>query len=247
VFRTNVLRNAIPREPVYSNLEMDTHAETCVLGLNFTILHYTGRECDVAPYTEVYESVKAVPIVSGATAWTDEGTGLTYILVIIEGLWMADTVAASLINQINFEFTAQRCKIPFGGKMFVKDTDDFVMIPMCAEGTNICIKTRTPTQEELDSCHPIHLTSDREWEPNDIKFLEIAAVHRDVNVFRRDNREGFAQGELYNVDSFRRRLIASCRVTTPRIASVVRDVHAPSTFQTEKRRSGVTPEDLADR
>jgi hypothetical protein len=98
VFRTNVLRNAIPREPVYSNLEMDTHAETFVLGLNFTILHYTGRECDVAPYNEVYESVKAVPIVSGATAWTDEGTGLTYILVIIEGLWMADTVAASLIN-----------------------------------------------------------------------------------------------------------------------------------------------------
>jgi hypothetical protein len=39
------------------------------------ILHYTGRECDVSPYTEVYESVKVVPIVSGATAWTDEETG----------------------------------------------------------------------------------------------------------------------------------------------------------------------------
>jgi hypothetical protein len=45
----NVLHNAIPREPVYSNPEMDTHADTCVLGPNFIILHYTGRECDVSP------------------------------------------------------------------------------------------------------------------------------------------------------------------------------------------------------
>jgi hypothetical protein len=86
VSRTNALRNAIPREPVYSALEMDTHADTCVLGPNFMILHYTGRKCGVSPYTEVYESVKAVPFVSGATAWTDEGTGITYIFVINEGL-----------------------------------------------------------------------------------------------------------------------------------------------------------------
>jgi hypothetical protein len=73
------MSNAIPREPVYSMLEMDTHADTRVLGPNFVILHYTSRECDVSPYTEVYENVKAVPIVSGATAWTDERTGSTYI------------------------------------------------------------------------------------------------------------------------------------------------------------------------
>jgi hypothetical protein len=98
VSRTNVLSNAIPREPVHSTLEMDTHADTCVLGPNFVILHYTGRECDVSLYTEVYESVKAVPIVSGATAWTNVETGLSYILAINEGLWMHDTVRASLIN-----------------------------------------------------------------------------------------------------------------------------------------------------
>jgi hypothetical protein len=62
VSRTNVLSNAIPREPVHSTLEMDTHADTCVLRPNIVILHYKGRECDLSPYTEVYESVKAVPI-----------------------------------------------------------------------------------------------------------------------------------------------------------------------------------------
>jgi hypothetical protein len=103
------MRNNIPREPVYSTLEMDTHADTCVLGPNFIVLNYTGRECDVSPYTEVHESVKAVPIVRGATAWTDEGTGSTYILVINEGLWMPDTVTASL-TRIDFEPTARRYK-----------------------------------------------------------------------------------------------------------------------------------------
>jgi hypothetical protein len=67
VSRANALRNVIPREPVHSSIEMDTHADTCVLGPNFIVLHYTGRECDVSPYTEVYENVKAVPIVK----WSD--------------------------------------------------------------------------------------------------------------------------------------------------------------------------------
>ena len=68
VHRTKALSNAIPRDSIHSTLEMDTHADTCVLGPNFIILNYTGVECDVSPYTEAYESVKADSIVSGATA-----------------------------------------------------------------------------------------------------------------------------------------------------------------------------------
>jgi hypothetical protein len=121
VSRTNGMFNAIPREPVHSTLEMDTHADTCVLGPNFVILHYTSRECDVSPYTEVYESVTAVPIVSGATAWTDKRTGLTYILVVNEALWMPDTVTSSLINpnQLRaYGITVQ--DNPFAGPMYRK-------------------------------------------------------------------------------------------------------------------------------
>jgi hypothetical protein len=162
---------------------MDTHADTCVLGPNFVILHFTGRECDVSPYTEVYESVKAVPIVSGATAWTDEETGLTYILVINDGLWMPSTVQASLINPNQLRahgITVQ--DNPFAGPMSIcnEGDEDALCIPMFATGTNICVKTRTPTQEELDSCTHIQLTSDREWEPNDIKFPQIGAICRDA-------------------------------------------------------------------
>jgi hypothetical protein len=107
---------------------------------------------------------------------------------------MPNTVAAVLINPNQLRTHGKEVQ-DNPGTMFVKDTDEYVMIPMYAEGTNICIKTRTPTKVKLVSCNHIHLTSDREWEPNDIKYPEIAAVHRDVDVFRRDYGEDFAPGE----------------------------------------------------
>jgi hypothetical protein len=51
------------------------------------------------------------------------------------------------------------------------------------------------------------------------------------------------QGEIYNVLGFSQRLIASCRV---QCAEDVRDLPITPTFQTEERRSSVTPEQLAD-
>jgi hypothetical protein len=79
-------------------MELDSHADTVVLGRNCVILSYTGRECDVSPYTDVYDAIKGVPIVSGATAWTSQSTGDTYILVFNEALWMGDTMDHSLLN-----------------------------------------------------------------------------------------------------------------------------------------------------
>jgi hypothetical protein len=82
-------------------------------------LHKSSVRC--SPYTEVYESVKAVPIVPGATVWTDERTGSTYTLVVNEGLRMPDTVTASLIdtNKLRaYGITVQGS--PFAGPMYIK-------------------------------------------------------------------------------------------------------------------------------
>jgi hypothetical protein len=32
-------------------------------------MHYTGKECDVTPYTDAYEAISNVPIVQAATAY----------------------------------------------------------------------------------------------------------------------------------------------------------------------------------
>ena len=83
---------------VYNKMEMDSHADTVVLGRNCVILSYTGRECDVSPYTDSYEAIKGVSIVTGATAWTSQVDGQTYILVFNEALWMGDVLDHSLLN-----------------------------------------------------------------------------------------------------------------------------------------------------
>ena len=79
-------------------MEMDSHADTIVLGSNAIILHYTSRVCDVSPYSNSYEPIKNVPIVTGATAVTSGATAETVILVFNEAIWMGDHLQHSLLN-----------------------------------------------------------------------------------------------------------------------------------------------------
>ena len=64
---------------IYNRMELDSHADTVVLGNNCLVLNYTNRECDVAPYTDTYQAIFNVPIVTGATAYTSPTTGDTFI------------------------------------------------------------------------------------------------------------------------------------------------------------------------
>ena len=66
--------------------DLDSHADTIVLGRNSAILQYTGRECDVAPYSDSYKPIHNVPIVTSATAITNTETGDTIILVFHEAI-----------------------------------------------------------------------------------------------------------------------------------------------------------------
>ena len=71
-------------------MELDSHADTIVCGSNCLVLHYTGKECDVSPYTDAYEAIKSVPIVQAATAHDNLETGETHILILNEAIWMGD-------------------------------------------------------------------------------------------------------------------------------------------------------------
>ena len=83
---------------IYNKMELDSHADTIVLRRNCVILQYSGRECDVSPYSEMYATIKGVPIVTGATAWACPATGETTILVFHEALWMGEITEHLLLN-----------------------------------------------------------------------------------------------------------------------------------------------------
>ena len=81
-----------------SQIELDSHADTIVCGSNCVILHYTGKECDVSPYTDTYEAIKSVPIVQAATAYDNPETGETTILIFNEAIWMGNLLDHTLVN-----------------------------------------------------------------------------------------------------------------------------------------------------
>ena len=47
---------------IYSRMELDSHADSIVVGANCCIMHYTSRECDVSPYREDYTPIKMFPL-----------------------------------------------------------------------------------------------------------------------------------------------------------------------------------------
>ena len=66
-----------------ARIKIDSNADSCCLGKNFAMLSPTERTADVFPYDSSYE-----PIVSAATALDDPQTGVTWLLIINEGLFL---------------------------------------------------------------------------------------------------------------------------------------------------------------
>ena len=63
-------------------MDMDSHMDTIVCGSNCIVMHFTGKECDVAPYTDAYNTIKEVPIDQAAAVYNNPETGETTILIL---------------------------------------------------------------------------------------------------------------------------------------------------------------------
>ena len=86
--------------PPEGRIELDSHADTIVLGANCVILSHTGQSCEVMPYSNTYDAITDVPVVTGATLWTSLHDGDEYILIFNETLWMGNTLQHMLVNPI---------------------------------------------------------------------------------------------------------------------------------------------------
>lgn len=237
-----------PTTPVAGSNEMDSHADTCVLGQNFVIIHYTGRECDVIPFREDYAPVTNIPIVSGATAWTDIESGETFILIIHEALWMGESMPNSLINpnQLRAYGTVVEDN-PSRGPLMIEDTSDDIRIPLHMVGTNILFDSITPSDSELDNCRKIHLNSQHEWNPatahQHFSNVKIAALAT-TEYHHADDDETRDCDEIYNPDTFSRRI---SQQQLRAVSSILTDTTTPSIFVSKDRRIDVSPATLSDR
>jgi hypothetical protein len=253
---------------VYGHMEMDSHADTIVCGSNCVIMHFTGKECDVSPYTEEYESIKGVPIVQAATAYDDPETGETTILILNEAIWMGDKMEHTLVNPNQLRahgITVQ--DNPFStSPIYISTEGHEFSMPLKCEGTILGVTTRTPTDKELqvDSCPHVILSSEYDWNPQNVRFPKASRtveeeVSRTIGAVRTqggnddvDECNDETKIKLLDIGDLSKRMIASVKVkTVPRQASQVdvevQDVPQLKTFQSKGRHSTVSPEALSER
>ena len=134
-----------PQQPSHGHIELDTHADTTVLGSNCVILSYTGKECEISPYSSQYEAVQNVPVVKGATVWTNIADRTAYLLIFHESLWMGDKLDHTLVNPNQLRsYGVSVQDNPFDAKPLSITTDD-ASVELYLEGTIICGDTRPPT------------------------------------------------------------------------------------------------------
>jgi len=164
----------------FANCELDLHADTSVAGANFRILEYTNPTCSITPFANSYKKKENVPIVKAATAYDDENTGTTYILILGKALYFGANVDASLLcpnqmraNGIIVDNLPIHLSYDKTSTHSITFPEEGISIPLCLNGCFSSIPTRTPSQHEIDTCKWLVLTSDSAWDLSVIPFADF--------------------------------------------------------------------------
>ena len=116
-----------------------------------------------------------VPIVTGATAWTDTTDNQTYILIFNEALYYGLKLDHSLLNPNQIRHNGiDLWDNPFDkSKKLAIDVDQGPLIPLTFSGTKLHFTSRTPTDNELSTCQHIHMTDKKPWDPATIQLSQV--------------------------------------------------------------------------
>ena len=144
--------------PTEGRIELDSHADTIVLGANCIILSNTGQSCEVMPYSNTYDAITDVPVVTGATLWTSPHEGDEFILVFNEAIWMGNTLQHTLVNPNQLRaYSTTIQDNPFASTPLQFEPPTGPTIPLATMGTNIYCHTHAPNDRELSTLPHIHL------------------------------------------------------------------------------------------
>jgi hypothetical protein len=154
---------------------MDSHADTCLAGANWSLYQLTDETCDVVPFSDDLGATKNIPIGTCATLIVTK-SGREFILWGHEMLWFGNRLQHSLINPNQIRYNRGRVQDdptrhdePFG------ITTDQLYIPFQIDGTTVYFDTRAPTLHEMENLPYAVLTSEERWDPSRVR-LRISAT-----------------------------------------------------------------------
>ena len=240
--------------PTEGRVELDSHADTIVLGANCIILSHTGQSCKVMPYSDTYDAITDVPVVTGATLWTSPHDGDEFILIFNEAHWMGDTLQHTLVNpnQLRGYGTTIQDN-PFAPSPLKFKPPTCPTIPLTTMGTIIYCNTCAPSDCELSTLPHIHLSSSATWDPHNVVFpthrVEEEEHQPQISQISSISSLSLSASDLtstiHDPVTFHSRLISSVQVHAP--SKSPEELPSAPTFQSKGRHSSVSPQDLSER
>jgi len=169
-----------------SRSELDSHADTCVIGEDSLAIHDFNRPVNATGYDPNQPVAKALQTVSAALAYDDPVNGEVIILVVHQAIHIPHLSHNLLspfqmrlndvtVNDIprflndNPTETTHTLSVPGGF-----ETGDEYVIPLDLFGVSSGFPTRKPTEQEYDSCdRRYELTYESpEYDPSDPTFAK---------------------------------------------------------------------------
>ena len=184
--------------------EMDSHADTCVLGRNALITHDFERPVHVTGYDKA-DGSKTYKTVSGVVGYKHPITGKNYYLHVHQAIYMPQLKHNLLcpmqlrLNDVEIDevpkFLAEDPTERTHAISIPIDNDDSLVIPLSLDGVTSYFPTFKPAAEEFESANEgddlFELTyAEPEWDPHDADYArqEDAMIDPDGQVRERPVR-----------------------------------------------------------
>ena len=236
--------------PTEGHMELDSHADTIVLGANCVILSHTGQRCEVMPYSDTYNAITDVPVVTGATLWTSPHDRDEFILIFNKALWMGNTLQHTLVNpnQLRAYGTTVQHN-PFASSPLKFEPPTGPTIPLTTMGTIIYCNTHAPSDHELSTLPHISLSSSATWDPHNVVFLthRVEEEEHQLQIQSISSLSSSASNltsTIHDPVTFYSRLLSSVQVHAP--SKSPDELPSVPTFQSKSRHSSVSPQDLSE-
>ena len=211
---------------------------------------YTGKECEVSPYADEYDAIRNIPVVMGATVWTNSQDCVPILLVFNEALWMRDRLHHILINPNQlWSYRVDVQDNPFTKEDLAIIMDDYI-VPLDTQGTTIFFDTRSPTEAELQQLPRVVLTSAINWDPQKVQFPFHNSVRVVSNTFVQTTSNSCLHKTTYDLEHFPSRIIQQIQVDWPegeQNPTIQQDIPSARTFLSREHHSGITPADISER
>ena len=174
-------------------LGMDSHADMTCVSRHAKIMEiYHGKSCVVMPFHDSYKSMKNVQTVNAAYAY-DTNDGNTVILRINQALNFSDGMENALlcpnqarINGVVIDDIPKHLDYRQQSNHSIWFPDENIHLPLEMHGPISHLQVRYPSDEELEFCTELEVTSSDDWVPamceqTARKDLTTSALHASMN------------------------------------------------------------------